>query len=308
MKRKRRQKRGFPLRAKLAVFVLLLGVAVGLAGQLFPKQYDEFCNYACEKVQSIKIALVDAFGKKYAQSDGGSISQNFSEFEIANYLPKSKENVKVLKNTGYIAGFSEKFAIPMWSIYSVQRPFKYKTAERPQKFEQDRRVLNCPKHSDYSSSGYDRGHLSPNYAVGVCFGNKAQMETFLLTNIVPQKPQLNRKVWRDIEIFLAKDATYNFEKLIIVAGALLPEKPQYIRNKVAIPNACYMAILAKDKNGGYKCIGFVVPQNPENENFWTYAKSIDYIEEISKTDFFSALPDEIENKIEAVLDVDSFKN
>ncbi len=290
------------------MFVLLLGIAVGVVGQLFPKQYNEFCNSVCEKAQSVKIALVNAFDKNGGPHNTAAAAQNVAEFEIANYLPESKESVKVLKNTGYIAGFSEKYAIPMWSVYSVQRPFKYKNAERPQRFEQDRRVLNCPKHSDYSSSGYDRGHLSPNYAVGVCFGKTAQIETFLLTNIVPQTPQLNRKVWRDIEIFLARDATYNFEKLIIVAGVLLPEKPHYIRNKVAIPGACYMAVLAKDKKGGYKCIAFVVPQNPESENFWSYAKSVDYVEAVSKTDFFSALPDEIEDKIESVLDVQAFKN
>jgi len=38
---------------------------------------------------------------------------------------------------------------------------------------------------DYTGSGYNRGHCAPNYAIAVCYGAQAQLETFLMSNILP---------------------------------------------------------------------------------------------------------------------------
>ncbi len=46
-------------------------------------------------------------------------------------------------------------------------------------------------HNDYTHSGYDRGHMAPNYAIATRYGQEAQKETFLMSNIVPQLGNLN---------------------------------------------------------------------------------------------------------------------
>ena len=49
--------------------------------------------------------------------------------------------------------------------------------------------------ADYSNTGYDRGHLNPNfYQCG-----EGRTATFTLTNAVPQDPCFNRQSWKEME-------------------------------------------------------------------------------------------------------------
>lgn len=63
-------------------------------------------------------------------------------------------------------------------------------------FHADPRVKNSPKPSDYSGTGYDQGHMAP----AADSANSDQMrETFLMTNMTPQEPTLNRISWKTLE-------------------------------------------------------------------------------------------------------------
>ena len=50
--------------------------------------------------------------------------------------------------------------------------------------------------TDYIDSGYDRGHMTPS---GDAADPAEQQDTFLLSNVVPQTPALNRHAWEHIE-------------------------------------------------------------------------------------------------------------
>jgi endonuclease G len=68
---------------------------------------------------------------------------------------------------------------------------------------------------DYSGTGFDRGHLCPS---GDRLLNDADnAATFLLTNIMPQAPQLNQGVWADLEDY-ARSLVASGHELYIVAG------------------------------------------------------------------------------------------
>ena len=54
-------------------------------------------------------------------------------------------------------------------------------------------------------------------------------------------------------------------------------------------------------------IGFVIPNQNCSESFWNYTKSIDDIEELTNLDFYSLLPDDIEDNIEAFYILDEWK-
>ncbi|WP_342664688.1 DNA/RNA non-specific endonuclease [Spirosoma spitsbergense] len=53
------------------------------------------------------------------------------------------------------------------------------------------------KHSDYTNTGLDRGHLCPSDDRDSTA--EENRTTFLLTNIVPQAPRFNRQSWRLLE-------------------------------------------------------------------------------------------------------------
>ena len=66
------------------------------------------------------------------------------------------------------------------------------------RFAEDSRVpIPRACHDDYTHSGYDRGHMVP--AADRSASTKAMRQTFLMTNVCPQAPALNRGAWKKIE-------------------------------------------------------------------------------------------------------------
>ena len=87
------------------------------------------------------------------------------------------------------------------------------------------------KHSDYTNSGYDRGHLAPDADFDY---NQADLETiYTLANIVPQDPNVNRHYWTKAEAY-EREMAYKLGELWVINGVKF-ENPIYIgENKIAV--------------------------------------------------------------------------
>lgn len=70
------------------------------------------------------------------------------------------------------------------------------TVKREDSFRGDSRISNSPVPSQYAHSGYDKGHMAP---AGDASSSKEMFDTFLMTNMTPQEPTLNRQSWRLLE-------------------------------------------------------------------------------------------------------------
>ena len=70
------------------------------------------------------------------------------------------------------------------------------SAERDNLFHSDARIGPKPNPTQYARTGYDKGHMAP---AGDASSIKEMHETFLMTNMTPQKPTLNREAWRMLE-------------------------------------------------------------------------------------------------------------
>ncbi|MEY3583912.1 MAG: Nuclease precursor [Verrucomicrobiota bacterium] len=112
--------------------------------------------------------------------------------------PADQRGLKLFVNKGYSVGYDDSLPSPRWSSYRVF-PYQDVHLERPSSFKSDVRTTARVTTTEFVRSGYDRGHLSPNYAISVCYGEEAQKETFLLSNIVPQLHALNAGLWKDLE-------------------------------------------------------------------------------------------------------------
>lgn len=287
---KRRRKKRATFKRFAALLAVLIGAIYGVAERYYPEQLDEF-----------RARFEWLINPYYGM--GASIK---SEIEDANLMPTADKRVQILKNLGYVSGFSNVYSVPLWVGYVIKYPFKYRTVERLSTFVKDPRAYGCAEHSDYSNSGFDRGHMAPNYAIGRCYGPTAQMETFFMTNIAPQTPELGRGIWKRLELHLANEVSKKYGKVLVFVGPIFGSDIRKLNSKVAIPEAFYTVVMVKTRASEAYAIGFIIPQNPKEDSIWRYCVPIDEIEAKTGINFFDSLPDEAENKLEANKDFGPF--
>ena len=102
----------------------------------------------------------------------------------------------VVDRTGYALGYSEEHEQAAWVMYRMTREETLtRAAVRTDDFREDPNIVTFSAlPSDYSRSGYDRGHLAP--AEDMKFSEVTMRESFYMSNMSPQKPDFNRGVTR----------------------------------------------------------------------------------------------------------------
>jgi len=96
-------------------------------------------------------------------------------------------------------------------------------------------------HADYSDSGYDRGHLVR--SEDRTSSDAANASTFLLTNVLPQRHDLNGGPWLRLEDQCRTLAQHDGRTLYIVAGGLYTANPATIGHGIAVPQACWKVVV-----------------------------------------------------------------
>ncbi|WP_041962855.1 DNA/RNA non-specific endonuclease [Sulfurospirillum cavolei] len=216
---------------------------------------------------------------------------------------RSEHWTRVFRNRAYMVGYSDIKANPLWVVYKLT-PSSSETGslKRPESFSRDWRNLGLIAQEDYTNSGYDRGHMAPNFAIARLYGKTAQYETFLMTNITPQKPSLNQKIWQRLEEAEIETFAPKYKVLWVYTGPLFEGRSQTLKSSawIQVPSAFYKFYVGIDANNQLHTFGVIIPQNAKpNDSLERYAVSIDEIERRSGFDFLCELDDALEEKIEA---------
>lgn len=204
---------------------------------------------------------------------------------------------QIKKYTGFTLSFNIENHTPNYSAWELLASETEGIAPRADKFWQDNDINGCPMHSDYTRSGFDRGHIAP--AADMKWSHDAMHDCFVMANICPQAPALNSGAWNTLEKKQRKWAQRD-SAIFIVAGPVY-EKSDTIRignTGIRIPSAFFKVIIApyiENPRG----IGFIFPNMSSPGNMQNYSMTIDEVEKITAFDFFSMLPDNIENRIES---------
>jgi endonuclease G len=232
--------------------------------------------------------------------------------------------VTVLVNHGYAAGFSAMRKTPLWSAYRVSNSGikllnaketdpsggdktvrKVVDFERSPVFYPDLRLHEQDRayHEDYISSGYDRGHMTPNFAISSQYGKLAQLETFLMSNICPQTKELNRGPWMRLESKIYKYYAPLKDQVWVIAGPIFPENPEKLKESgIHIPSECYMIIIDYYYSHGPRAniMAFKMPQKIKQSADVSeeYLCSIDDIETLTGLNFFPEFTAKEEEKYE----------
>ena len=239
-----------------------------------------------------------------------SSSQNQTETSVSRPIPSGKDleipvslvprQEQIIHHKGYTVSYNKDLKIPNWVSYELTRQETKGKEKRSDNFIADPLVKGAiVTNADYARSGYDKGHMAP--AADMKWSPEVMKESFYFSNMCPQHPQLNRRGWKNLEEKI-RDWAIADSAIIIICGPIINQSSRTIgKNKVAVPERFFKVVLSpfvKPVRG----IGFLFNNRQAVEPLSTYAVTIDSIEKLTNMDFFSPLPDEIENEVEANAD------
>lgn len=209
---------------------------------------------------------------------------------------------RVFRNEGFMLGYSDWRGQPLWVTYRLAPIGERKNLPRPGRFSADARAFSWIGHDDYTASGFDRGHLAPNYAISQLYGPEAQKQTFLMSNISPQRPNLNQKVWQRLEETAADAFAPAFGEVWVTTGPVFePAARRIASGKVAVPSAFYALFAVPGPEP--KLLAFLIPQTVRgDEPLERFIVSVDAIERQTGLDFLHRLEDALESKLEAQIE------
>ena len=226
-------------------------------------------------------------------------SINLKNIEIPTITEERSD--RVIKHKGYTVSYNYDWKIPNWVAYELTDWEVEGEVPRYDKFKPDPMVPQYATATteDYKYSGYDRGHMAP--AADMKWDEQVMKESFYLSNICPQNPNLNGGVWKDLEEQVRDLATIK-GKIFVVCGPIVNDASTTLGvNEVVVPQA-FFKVLLQEENGVVHTIGFVYENISGRKPMSTYAMTVDEVEELTNIDFFPSLPDKIENTVENEVD------
>lgn len=195
--------------------------------------------------------------------------------------------------------------IPNWVMWRLNKN-SFGESQRQNDFRPDNRLPDGWTNvlpSDYNGSGYDRGHLCPSADRSSSEG--ANSSTFLMTNMAPQKHDLNAGPWEKLESYSRSMARRNMT-LYIIAGSY-GEKGK-LKSKVTIPTNFWKIVIAvpsgQNINKDSRIIAVDMPNvdGIDDKNWRDYKTTVRQIEQKTGYNFLTILPADVQNALETKVD------
>ena len=196
---------------------------------------------------------------------------------------------QILFNRNYVVGYSYYFRQAKWALEIVDPDKKdMETVDRLDNFRPDYRVPQRFRAdlADYKGSGFDRGHLVASANLNDEYIDNS--ETFLLSNMSPQKKELNRQKWRELESEVRRlDRKKNVLETYVITGPIfdymtpirLIGKEDKYGKKIPVPSHFFKCVLTEEKNGRLKMWAFEFPNAKADKDVAFYRKPTAYIEQ-----------------------------
>lgn len=214
---------------------------------------------------------------------------------------------QILHRRGYTTSYNQQTKTPNWVAWHLTKAHTYGKNQRSGEVFTEDNDVKAPRatDNDYYNSRYDRGHMCP---AGDNKWDKLAMEqSFLFTNICPQNHGLNKYEWNDVEM-RCRDWAREYGAIDIVCGPIYQNavnQKTIGKNKVWVPDSFFKVVLCRQ--GKAKAIGFVFRNEGVKQPVADAVCSVDEIERLTGLDFFPALDDETEDKVEAVANLAEWK-
>ncbi len=220
----------------------------------------------------------------------------------------SNANNYLMENPSYTLSYNRDKAIPNWTAWRLTKN-DLGEASRQNNFRPDDRLPDgwtrvTP--SDYTGSGFDRGHLCP--SADRSNSVEANSATFLMTNITPQTPELNQGPWEKLETY-SRSMARREGNLYIIAGNY--GGSNRVKNKITIPTNFWKIVVvippganAASINANTRVIAVDMPNigGIKEKNWRDYKTTVRQIEQKTGDNFFSNLPQKLQDALETKSD------
>ena len=211
----------------------------------------------------------------------------------------------IIDRPGYALGYCEAHEQAAWVIYRLTaEELRTKVSSRSDDFRADPDIpTGSATPADYKKSGFDRGHMAP--AADMAHSARTMSDSFFMSNISPQRPECNRKIWKDLENQVRKFALVE-QDVYIVTGPILPKTPSLTigPNEVTVPDAFYKIVY--DQTPPRKMIAFIVPNAGSSAPLQSFVVTVDIVEAKTGLDFFPLLPQPLQEALESSIDINAW--
>ncbi len=185
--------------------------------------------------------------------------------------PAASFPIKVIDYKHFRIGYDEQAKNPAWVAYRLSGPITIHGQEkRPATFATDFQTAAHVSHHDYSSTGFDRGHMCPAYAMFSRYGDAGMKETFVMSNVIPQYHGLNAGEWEQLEVAIAgRDGqsggwAEKYGPLWVINGPVYDRRPatERLKNGTWVPIACF-SIVVRQSDSKWDALAFVMPNKKD---------------------------------------------
>lgn len=143
-----------------------------------------------------------------------------------------------LKGTKAVAYTVDGTKLSDAEVHIKKRPSFYQENKIPVKYR------SFPE--DYTNSGFDRGHMA-NHA-DFDYDANLVYQTYSMSNIVPQNPEVNRKTWVKAEKY-ERTVAKSYGQINVINLVYYSKNPERIgKHQVAVPESFVKIIYSNDSN------------------------------------------------------------
>ncbi|HLM57306.1 MAG TPA: DNA/RNA non-specific endonuclease, partial [Pyrinomonadaceae bacterium] len=226
---------------------------------------------------------------------------------------------------GYALSYHRDRGIPNWTSWHLDSSWTTSVADRQNDFRPDptlpvgfKRVAGGYNFGTY---GFDRGHMVP--SADRTSSEEDNSSTFLMTNMVPQASGNNQGPWNNMEQDIRSLLNGSNNEIYVVSGGhgvggtsttgYWESIKDTAGNTVVVPNLTWKVVMVMPRADGddvarvndeTRTFAVIMPNkdNIRPEDWRKYLATVDQVEALTGYNFFSNVPDAVENVIEARLD------
>ena len=156
------------------------------------------------------------------------------------------QGVAPICRQAYLVGYDAAAKLPKYVTYELTPPNALGCVARTNAFVADQSVVGGARPDDYAGTGYDKGHMAPDGDLS--WDVQVEYESFLMTNMSPQLPGLNRSTWKLLETSIRGWTVQRNQSYTVYVGGVYNAQDKRIGNGVVVPHAFYKIVINNQTN------------------------------------------------------------